>query len=729
MDSAKIESITDYKQTPRGRQEYWNTELTAAEKRLRDWRKESNKIVQRYLGKNAKNINSKMFKLNLLNSNIKTVMSMLYGQLPRPDVSRRDSTGNDDIARVASEVMERLLRLDVQDNAQSYDSTLHSVLLDRLLGGLGVARVRYEMQEVQMDAEMADPAQGMLQMQQTALYEDAPIEYVYWEDLLWGWGRNFSELPWIAFRAYMTRDEVEERFGKDKAMQVKYKTQQVSNEENGEDSDLNSAWQKAEIWEIWCKTERKVYWYSPGCTTILDEQPDPLELTNFFPCPPFLLANQTTSLYIPTPDFTLAKDLYNQIDVLQTRIAILTDAVKVVGVYDQSSTGVKRMLSEGVENDLIPVDNWALFAEKGGLRGQVDWLPIEAVVNALTQLQQLRDETIGLLQQVTGMADVMRGDLGNAYEGVGQTQIKTKFGSARLQALQEQFARFVSDLVQLKAEVIGKHFEAETILQKSGAEFSFDAPLMPQAVQLIKSEQFPLRIEIRPETMSQMDYAQMQAERTEYLQGMAGFLQAAAPLIEQDPRTMPFMLQMLKWTMAGFKGSKEIEGVMDQAIDAASQPQEQEGQEKPDPEQIRAQLQLELEDKRAQAKQQEQQQKHQFDLEMREADRIADIQTKQAEMEFRKEEKEFETMAELEILAAKMESDVQTELLTSRINAQQAEAAGEVEIEKEMIKARNDIRKLQIQKRADADIKVIEKTLDEDIERQKQVNQTNAEDV
>jgi hypothetical protein len=36
-------------------------------------------------------------------------------------------------------------------------------------------------------------------------------------------------------------------------------------------------------------------------------------------------------------------------------------------------------LSEGVENKLIPVDNWAAFAEKGGLKGAISLLPLDRI--------------------------------------------------------------------------------------------------------------------------------------------------------------------------------------------------------------------------------------------------------------------------------------------------------------------------------------------------------------
>ncbi|RLA02481.1 MAG: hypothetical protein DRQ42_00565 [Gammaproteobacteria bacterium] len=707
--TAPLESRKDFDDTPREQYKYWMTEMTAASKRLEEWQKQADEIVSRYLDdrknqnkRSLNNTNPQGFRLNLFNSNVTTLISMLYGQVPRVDVSRADTTGADDVGRVAAEMMERLLRSDVMNNGESYDSIFNATLSDRLLTGLGTARVRYDVEVIQNGEEK--------QIQSEA----APIDYYYWGDVLWGWGRTFAELPWIAFRSYLTKDEVEEKFGDHAANNIQLKKMVANTDDKSAgDPEEDSPWMKAEVWEIWDKEKRKVCWYSKGYPKILKSQDDPLKLQNFYPCPPFMLANQVTKLYKPTPDYHLSQDLYNEIDVLQTRISILTEAVKVIGVYDKSADGVQRIFQEGVENDLIPVDNWAMFAEKGGLQGQIDWVPLADIVVALDKLIVVRDQTIGLLQQVSGMSDIMRGSLDNQYEGVGQSKIKASFGSTRVQALQEEFAKFASNLMQLKAEVIAKHFDAETIVKQSNMQFSLDKELIQPAVELIKNpEQMSFRVNIKPEQLAQMDYAQLKEERAGYLNGLSTFLQAASPLVQQDPRSTPFLLEMLKWSMAGFKGASDIEGVLDKAIEVMQQPEQQKEDEKPSPEEIRGQIQIKLEEMRAQAKQQELQLSAQMEMQVRADDKQADIETKQMEMQFDMQKAEFEAQVEMQILGAKMDADVRTELLTSQINAEQQEAGVSAEMEKEILKGKIDIAKLKITKRADAGVKIIEKNME-----------------
>jgi len=53
---------------------------------------------------------------------------------------------------------------------------------------------------------------------------------------------------------------------------------------------------------------------------------------------------------------------------------------------------------------------------------------------------------------------------------------------------------------------------------------------------------------------------------------MGTLMQALTPMMQDRPETAPLMLEMLRWGMAGFKGGKQIEGVLDQAIKIAQQP-------------------------------------------------------------------------------------------------------------------------------------------------------------
>ena len=675
-------------QSTEAKYSYYANELKASEKMLRKWHKLADKIVGKFLGKNSTGSGGTdvagRFRLNLFHSNTTTLQSMLYGNTPKIDVSRRHADANDDIARVATLTLNRLLNLDVQDNGAEIDSVLRAALQDRLLGGLGCAKVRYNI-------ETALNEQGEEQMTS----ESAPIEYWHWGDVSWGWARTWAEVPWVAFRSYLTKEEIEERFGEEAAENIPMKQQKAStsDENSGDtDTDTDSSGMKGEVWEMWHKDKRQVCWFSLGYDKILDTKEDPLGLRNFYPCPPFFLANPTTSLYLPTPDYKLAEDLYNEIDKLQERISVITDAVKVVGVYDASNAEIQTMLNHGTDNNLIPVSNWALFGEKQGLKGQIDWMPLGDIVNALDKLRDLRSEAIGLLQQVTGMSDIMRGELGSSYEGVGQSQMKAKFGSIRVQALQDQFARFATDLFQIKAEIIAKHFSEETIAKRSNMQYSFDADKLPEAIALIKNpEAAQLRVEIRPESVAMVDYAALKSERTEFLTALATYMQSAGPLIEADPNAKPFLLQMLQWGLSGFKGASEIEGVLDRAIEAATQEQKQGEGDKPDPALQAAQMAQQLEQMKQQGEMGKIQAKAQADTQLRQQDMEADIQTAMENHRMKLEEINADMNRSLTETQAKLQSDLLLEQVQAQTNIQQTQATMQGEIQKDIVTAELDI--------------------------------------
>ena len=625
--------------TPSQWAKYWTREMTAYEKRIRRFQKQGNSIVDRYLDKRngggddswfsgAYGVSTPTSRLNLFHMNVSTTCAMLYGNVPKVDVAREHNDPDDDVARVAAMLFQRLLQADIECSGESFSTALKAALLDRLLPGMGVARVRYEFTASKVKS--INPETLEVEDVDQVEVEKAPIEYIHWQDFAYGWCRTWAECPWIGFRSWLTKQEATKRFGAKIAEELTYANQEPTGDKDGDvmNVDQSSTVQKAAVWEIWCKKEKRVFWWSTGVDLILDAIDDPYGLEGFWPCPMPMMANTSTSLFIAQADFITAQDLYNEIDILQSRIANITRAIKVVGVYDKSATdSVGRMLKEGVENDMIPVDNWAMFAEKGGLKGVVDWFPVETVVNTLQVLSQIQENKIQQLNDLTGLSEIMRGQAGGQYTAAASNQMAAKMGSIRIQALQEDFARFASDLESLKVQIVSKHFDDTSIIRQSAAQFipEADKDKIPKALTLMKSEDIKWRVDIRPESIAMIDYAQLKAERTEFLMAMAQYIQSAQAAAKEMPGSLPVLLELMKWGMSGFKGSTYLEGIMDRAIEMASQPQPQGGDQGPSPEQMK----LEVE----KLKQQTEQMKSQADLQKIQAKAQADLQTAQAKLQ------------------------------------------------------------------------------------------------
>lgn len=626
--SGSIQSSEDYKDTPSDQYKRWSLELSTSQDNLREYHKSANKVVKRFLD-DRDTKGTEFFRLNLFHSSVTTLRSMLFGKTPRIDVSRRYADANDDVARVSAVILQRLLNNDVEEQGDAFNCVLRQSLDDRLIPGLGLARVRYELQT---ETEEIDPmldADGFILAegyeQEVVTHEEAVVDYVHWRDVLFPYARTYADLRWLAYRSYLSKDEVTERWDETVAGQLSYKVRtfgDTNSKVDDKDNTYKDSWQKAEVWEIWDKDAREVVWVSIGHDQVLETLEDTLELENFFPSPPGMLANVTTSLYLPKPDYILAQDIYNEIDKLQTRISVITDAVKVIGVYDKSAKGLQRMFKEGVDNDLIPVENWAQFAEKGGLSGTIDWFPINDVTSGLDKLRDMRDEQIKLLHQITGMSDILRGAEGSANRvSATESSLKAQFGSVRIQALQDEFSIFASSLAALKAEVICKHFSPETIISQANLEFTVDAKFAQPAVELLKQQyERKWRVIIRPETVAMVDHNALKNDRSEFITSLATFMQSAAPLVQFAPQAAPTLMELLKWGLSGFKGSQEIEGVIDKAVeDMRNAPpggdKEDDGKEKAAQaiEQQKQKAVLAIEQQKHQHKLKEEAQDHQFD--------------------------------------------------------------------------------------------------------------------
>ncbi len=688
IPSQKIESDKDFKKTPGGWYRKWSAEMVAANKRIKRWHKQGFRIQARYQDRRGleerdygQDDSAYQFRVNLFNSNVKTLREMVYGNPPKIDVSRRYADPEDDQARVAGSILERMLNTSIEASGDDTQSVLGYCLEDRLLPGFGIARVRYEYDSEtnHVDALTDDNGDETAEAydEEEIIDERVPIEYVHWDDIRWGWARTWSEVPWIAFRAYLDKDQVKKRFPDIDEDQLQYKNKSITSvvDKRMSSDETTDAWDRAEIWEIWEKKTKMVFWWSAGFERILDKKEDPLDLFGFWPCPEPMVANTTTSLFLPQPDFTIAQDLYNQIDQLETRIGIITTAVRVVGVYDSAQDGVKRMLQEGMENELIPVENWAAFAENGGIDGSVSWMPIKEIADVLGELVKQRTDAMTLLYEVTGMAEIMRGANGPDRETAEAASGKRQFASVRVQGLSEDFARFASDLMSLRAEVIGKHFSPETIVKQSNIMMTYDKESVPSAIELIKTPEDAMwRIKISPESLAMLDYQALKKDRIDFIQALAQFMQAAMPLAEMDAAAVPPLLQILKWTMSGFKGSNEIEGVLDKAIDQMLKAPKQEKGDEPSPEELKMQVDaakhtqaMELAGLKHQNSMKEEMEKFQNDM-----------KTLQAEMQ-----------KELKVIVASMHAEVKQEIAQSQAAIIQDEAEMKNQMEVDDNKERN----------------------------------------
>ncbi|WP_375453724.1 hypothetical protein [uncultured Methylobacterium sp.] len=456
--------------------EYWLDVIARYDRALGPWETRVKKIWDVYTEKRG--AGSKKRRMSLLWSNIATLQPAVYSRLPQPSVSRRFKD-TDPVGRIASELMERALHVTFED--ADLDACLCLVRDDFLIGARGTAWVRYDAEfepiigpdgQPIMDAD-GQPAERIAE-------ERVPIDYVHWRDFGHTPARYWQEVTAVWRKTYLTKTELEGRFGPEMAAKVGL---DHSRSDGGQ--FVAEGARKATVYEIWDKATRKVYFIAKACREPLEVAEPYLTLRGFWPCPKPAFGTLEDGSLVPVPDYIYYQDQCEEIDDLTARIGKLTDQLKLVGFYpkgDDSSGSlqIEKALRPGVENVMLAIPSWAAFTEKGGA-AQVQWLPVKEVVAVLQGCIQLRKELKDNLYEVTGISDIMRGE-SEASETAKAQGLKAQFGSARVKDRQKVIAQFVRDIARIAGEIIADRFQPETLMAMANMPLPTDADVQMQMI-------------------------------------------------------------------------------------------------------------------------------------------------------------------------------------------------------------------------------------------------------
>lgn len=633
----------------------WLMELELSSKREKNWREKADKIESIYLREKEKDPGT---RFNVLWSNTEILRPSLLSDTPRPDVRRRHNSENP-IARVAAMTLERALSFSIDD--YDFGEEIDIALLDSLLTGRGVVWAQYAPKKVMLPSRVAlearavigedgtemtvfiDPSTGQpvtegVQQDEAGAFIDGPpepvvvdetvhVEHVPWDDYREGPARGWRKMPWVGRRRLLNRDQLVNQFAEGEKVKLHVELGETTAEQRRENEEI---FKRAEVWEIWDKAKKRVVWVSEGhkqspLTRIGQEDgKPPFDLKGFFPVPEPLLWLKTGRKRIPKPEYELYEDLAKELDDLTVRISRLVSAIKVRGLYNNSIPQLQRLLT-GPENKMIGVDDWSQFAAAGGMRGAVDWVPIDMLVQALTGLLQERNNIIATIFQVTGISDIQRGAT-DPRETKGAQQLKAQFGSLRLARRQKRVQRFVKEVFRIKAEIIAEKFAPETLERITGIQ------QLPEASELMSSDQLrSYTIDIETDTTVAADEQADKQSVTEFLGALGGFLNQAGPMVQQGVMPAEVATTIMLWASRRFKVSREVEELLEQI---GRQPQQQEGQEGDNGQAAAAMMKTQVDAQAKAAQLGLDQQKMQIDMEKFSAEQF--IEAKKLELEERR---------------------------------------------------------------------------------------------
>lgn len=550
---------------------YWSKEIDQCLQWHKGWRARAEAVEERY--KNEKN----SMRFNILWSNTETIEGVLLGNTPKPAVQRRHKT-QDPITRAGAEVMEKALSYE-QD---SYDFMGHlsSAVKDNILPGFGQVRVRYvPIFESQTQSTYIQPdEQGLYivngeevepefdelgayieQENDVLVSASTQCEHVRWTRFFWQPADRWAKVDYCLVQHFYTRDELTDEFGA-KANDVAL-THTRTGSTNSHEPDA------AEVFEIWDRRERKILFMARGQSSkMLDERDDELELEGFYPWPEPLLATTVGDKLIPYADFFFYQQQAAELDELSTRIYFITRAIKVRSIYDASFPELADLLSRA-DNAAVPIQDFLdRFQGRGDLRSVYMTMPLDELIRTLQVLLETREAVKQTIYEITGIADIVRGS-SDPNETLGAQRIKGQFASLRINRRKAAVERFVGDLYKIKAEIIATQYEAKQLSMMTGEDVT------PEVLAWLKSDVLRnYRIRVDTDSLLIVDQQEEQESKIEFTRTFMELYRQLSQAVMAGAMSPEQARAILLFTLKGWRGSRQIEEVLENAFMPQQQP-------------------------------------------------------------------------------------------------------------------------------------------------------------
>lgn len=286
--------------------------------------------------------------------------------------------------------------------------------------------------------------------------------------------RKWPEVSWVARRAWLTKKEMNERFGEAASEDATYTEKRTEQARDSSTYGVKDTVNKAAVWEIWDKNENKVIWVCEGIPDILERSDPHLKLHGFFPCPEPAYGTRQRRSLVPVPDMVYIQGQLETINLLTQRIHELAQQLVVAGIVPAAGSDLGEAVQAAYSQHsgdsfvIIPIPTM------GGTGPLVEWLPIDQVAKTILAAVEERRELIGNVQELLGVADIQRGD-SDPNETLGAQQIKVQHTSTRSRDRVKGLERIARDAGRIMVEIFAEEFNIDTLLKMAQMELPTNA--------------------------------------------------------------------------------------------------------------------------------------------------------------------------------------------------------------------------------------------------------------
>lgn len=554
----------------------WIDRITSAEKKWQVYHDLIKEIREYYKNEKKKN------KQNIFWSSIETLKPFIYFKAPTPYVERRSKVTNP-VEDVACKILEKALihNLDSQD----FDGVIKYARNDYLLSGLGLTYEKFEpvIEQVSQQIETVDPITGetITKSMSAEVMTEAKVETTYFDPKKVLFDCNhvavWEDCEWVAQIIEMTKREAIAQFGEEIASQIVERGFSLEEE-------LDRA---TKVYRIWDKKGQKIIYLAKEVKDrFLRVDDNVLKIEGFYPFPKPIFATMANDGLIPVPDYSEIKCQLDELDGINARMKLTQQALKVAGAYDGSFPELANILDKDVT--LIQVSDFDKVREKGGIDGFVGFMPIGQYIEALKALAERRAQLMSAIYEITGVSDIMRGNADPNETATAVTK-KTNFGTLRNQDRQNDFQRYLTDVLKIKAEIICEMFTPELLAQYADSETN--PQFVDAAIQLLKSDKLRnLTLGVETDTSFMQDE---EAEKTlDAVKTIHEMITAAFQTVSAQPALLTLYKKMIESVVITLPNTRQFTAVIDDTFNRIEQELAQPDEEQPNPDVIRAQADM-----------------------------------------------------------------------------------------------------------------------------------------
>lgn len=564
----------------------WVAAIDEAKAFLKKFHTDGATTIQRYSGERD---DKESARYNLLFANAELKLANYFSQDPNPDVKRTFNDPNDDVSRVASTYLQRNLVQELR--TENFGDHFHQVLFDMTLPGMGVAWVSFEEEErepvIQPSIDPVTQQPVGTPVPGTDKRQCAPCSYVAWDDFIYEPGTVWSQVGWLGKRTPMSKPDMEAMFTNEKAKEmianIKFEAEKTKSPTSAIKPKASKQ-KTVDVYELWDKENRLVWWIVEGQPYPLDVKEDTVEDPNFFPTPLPPLGRFHTGVNLPISDYQLVRGLYNQLDDVEKKITRRVRSLQTKFVYDAAMTELADLLNDTSDMEGIAVQKWAaLQMEKGGLKSSFEFLPFVELIESYQQLLAIREQIKQQIYEIEGLPDLMRGE-SQQYDSAAATQTKAAFGASRTEARKREIAQYAAKLLRLKAHRICKFVDPEIIKRRAGTLPETDQQYADAAIALLKNEGMEsFNLDVSVDSLQAPNWEADQKNMVQAVTAVSQLIGQSGAAAAQDPALAEFVGRTAQMLVSRFRGVGAFESYLDDFVNKKAQETAQKAGQPPKP--------------------------------------------------------------------------------------------------------------------------------------------------